>query len=500
MTASRRPLLVAAVYLGTFIAVLDVSIVNVALPTLQRALETDLAGLQWVVDSYTLCLSAFMLSAGAISDRYGRKRSWLIGVGVFTLGSAICAAAPNLAVLLAGRVVQGVAGALLIPGALSILVQAFPDARERSHVIGGWSSFTALSLIVGPILGGTLVDLVGWQSIFLINLPLGVIAMLLGAGSMEETAHPEHAALDPGGQLLSIVWLGALTFALIEAGEAGWSAPLTLAALTVGIVGLAAFLTVEARARKPMLPLSFFRDASFTVTNMASFTLGFASYSSVFFFSLFFQQVQGMSPVMAGLHMSPQFIAQVLVAPLSGRLTARFGHRAVMIVGYLLFGGAMLAMFRVGAETSYACFGALLAVMGIGTGLAIPTTSAAAMLSVPRERSGMASAIVNATRQTGTAIGIALLGALMSQRAMSLLTDSLDLAGVAGAADVAHAAVSRHEFAANAALGEGGVQALFVDAYAGGFQAAMLVAGAVVLCAAVLLLAVRPRAQPAFVQ
>lgn len=495
MTTSRRPMLVAAVYLGTFIAVLDVSIVNVALPTLQRALDTDLAGLQWVVDSYTLCLSAFMLSAGAISDRYGRKRSWMIGVGVFTLGSAICAAAPNLAVLLTGRVVQGIAGALLIPGALSILVQAFPDTRQRASVIGGWSSFTALSLIVGPILGGTLVDLVGWQSIFLINLPLGAIAMLLGGSSMQETAHPEHAALDPAGQLLSIVWLGALTFAFIEAGEAGWTAPLTLSALAVGFIGLAAFLTVEARARKPMLPLGFFRDASFTVTNVASFALGFASYSSVFFFSLFFQQVQGMSPVMAGLHMSPQFIAQVLVAPTTGRLTARFGHRVVMIVGYLLLGGSMLAMFRVGAETSYAYFGTLLAITGIGTGLAIPTTSAAAMLSAPRERSGMASAIVNATRQTGTAIGIALLGAFMSQRAIWLLTDGLELAGVSGAADVARAAVSRHDFATDAALGERGVQVLFLDAYAGGFQLAMLVAGAVSLLAAILLLVVRSRPQ-----
>ncbi|OKN80484.1 hypothetical protein AM443_001496 [Pseudomonas aeruginosa] len=254
MNPSRRVALVAAIYLGTFIASLDISIVNLALPTLQYALDTDLAGLQWVVDAYALCLSAFMLSSGPLSDRYGRKLTWLLGVGLFSFGSLLCALATSLPLLLFGRAVQGIAGALLIPGALSILTQAFHDPGQRAQVIGGWTSFSALSLILGPLLGGLLVEHAGWQSIFLINLPLGLLALALGLWGIEETAHPEHAAFDPLGQLLSVVWLGALTYALIAAGEGGWLSPTAWPALLLAGVGLLGFLFVERRTARPLLP------------------------------------------------------------------------------------------------------------------------------------------------------------------------------------------------------------------------------------------------------
>ncbi|MEO5755827.1 MAG: DHA2 family efflux MFS transporter permease subunit [Mesorhizobium sp.] len=357
--SNRRLPLVAAVYLGSFVALLDVSIVNVALPTIQQALRTDFSGLQWVVDSYTLCLSAFMLSSGLIGDRYGRKRSWLAGVGIFVAGSLICAVAPSLAVLLAGRVVQGIAGSLLIPGALSILTQAFPDPRERAGVIGGWASFAAISLLVGPVLGGILVDTVGWQSIFLINLPLGLVTIVIGALSIGETAHPEHAHLDLVGLALSILWLGALTFGLISAGETGWSDPRTVTAIAAGIVGLAAFLIFEARTARPMLPLGLFRDVRFAVANVASFALGLTSYTSVFLYSMFLQQVQGWSPTRTGLCMAPTFIVQIVVSPWIGRLSARYGHSALMAIGYALIGLCMLGMCWAGPSTPYGVIGLL---------------------------------------------------------------------------------------------------------------------------------------------
>lgn len=488
--SGRRFYLVAAVYLGTFVALLDVSIVNVALPTIQRALNTDFGGLQWVVDSYTLCLSAFMLSAGLIGDRYGRKRSWLAGVGIFVVGSAICAFAPTLTVLLTGRVVQGVAGALLIPGALSILTQAFPDARERAGVIGGWSSFAAVSLLVGPILGGVLVETAGWQSIFLINLPVGLFTIILGALSIKETAHPEHAHLDLIGLALSIVWLGALTFGLISAGENGWSDQRTVIALAVALVGLVLFLGFEARTPRPMLPLGLFRDIRFSVANVASFALGLTSYTSVFLYSMFLQQVQGWSPTQTGLRMAPIFLVQMLVSPAIGRLSHRYGHSVLMTSGYFLIGVSMLGMCWAGPETPYAVIGLFFAVGGLGNSLAIPTSNAAAMSYAPRERSGMVSAVINATRQTGLAIGIALLGALMSMRATSLLTANLETAGVANAEAVARAAVSRHDFVTDAAMGESGLRDLFAAAYAGGFHAAMLTAAIVSLLTAALLFAV----------
>ncbi|BCG78838.1 MFS transporter [Mesorhizobium sp. 113-3-3] len=492
MPKNRLPL-VAAVYLGTFVALLDVSIVNVALPTIQQALHTDFGGLQWVVDAYTLCLSAFMLSSGLIGDRYGRKRSWLAGVGIFVAGSLICAIAPNLPALLAGRVVQGIAGSLLIPGALSILTQAFPDPRERAGVIGGWASFAAVSLVVGPVLGGILVQTVGWQSIFLINLPLGLFTIALGAVSIEETAHPEHAHLDLVGLALSILWLGALTFGLISAGESGWGDARTITAIIAGVVGLVVFLGFEARTPRPMLPLGLFRDVRFAVANVASFALGFTSYSSVFFFSMFLQQVQGWSPTQTGLRMAPAFLVQIVVSPWIGRLSARYGHSLLMTAGYILVGLSMLGMCWAGPSTPYAVLCTLFIINGLGNSLAIPTGSAAAMSYAPRERSGMVSAVINATRQSGLAIGIALLGALMSMRATSLLTGYLDDANVPNAEAVARAAISRHDFTTEAAIGEGGVHQLFATAYAGGFHAAMLTAAiAAFLTAALLVVVLAP--------
>jgi EmrB/QacA subfamily drug resistance transporter len=451
----RRRALVAAIYLGTFVALLDVSIVNVALPTIGAALATDLAGLQWVADAYTICLSALMLSAGALGDRYGRKRCWLIGVAVLTLGSAVCAAAPGLGVLLAGRAVQGSGGALLIPGALSILAQAFPEPRQRAQVIGGWASFAALSLILGPILGGVLVEAAGWPSIFLVNLPLGAITLALGAWAIAESAHPDHAALDPAGQVLSVLWLGALTFGLIEAGEAGWTAPVPLALLALAALGLAAFIAVERRVARPMLPLADFARGPFAATNVASFVLGFAGYSSIFLLSLLLQQAQGWSPAATGWAMLPMFVSLAVSSAVAGRVTARRGPRPVMIAGYATMGVALSAMAVLTPESAYATEALLLVVLGFGMGLAIPATSAAAMAAAPRERSGMASATINATRQAGTAIGIALLGAVMNARASALAQQ--------GAA----------------------------TALAGGFRAAILIAGIAALAAALLLARVR---------
>ena len=484
MHPARRRALVLAVNLGSFITILDISIVNVALPTMQAALRIDMAGLQWVVDAYALFLSAFMLSAGPLGDRYGRKRSWLAGVLLFTAGSALCGLADNLTALLIGRAVQGVAGALLVPGALSLLTQAFPDPKERAQAIGIWASCNAISLIVGPMLGGVLVAHFSWQSIFLINLPVGALAIALGAWSITESAHPEHAAFDPAGQALSVLWLGALTYGLIAAGEHGWAAPQATVALAIASAGLLAFLWVEHRAARPILPLGLFRDAGFAITNFASFVLGFSAYSSLFFFSLYLQHVQGLSPLATGWQLAPQFAAAGLVSLVFGRLNLRFGLPRLMIAGFAFIGLAMLGMTRFEAHTPYLVSGSLLVLLGLGTGLAVPSTSMAVMATVPRERSGMVSATMNALRQTGMTIGIALLGALMSGRAIEALTASLAQRGAPDAQALARAAITLHELPAQPA----NAAELAAAALAGGFHAAMLFAGAASLLAALLLL------------
>ncbi|MGF6115252.1 DHA2 family methylenomycin A resistance protein-like MFS transporter [Janthinobacterium lividum] len=432
MQRYRRAALVAAAYLGTFLASLDISIVNVALPTLQTALATDMAGLQWVVNAYALCLSACMLSAGPLGDRHGHKRIWLLGVALFTVGSLLCALAASLPLLLAGRAVQGVAGALLIPGAMPILSHAFPDPRERAHVIGGWSAFSALALILGPLLGGMLLETTGWQSIFLINLPLGLLAMLLGAWGITERHYREQAALDRTGQILSIVWLGALTYGLIALGEAdGPGGMAAWPSLGVALLAFIAFLAVEARAPRPLLPLRLFRDRTFAVINLASLVLGFACYSSLFFFSLYLQQIQGWPAGASGWRMLPQFAAMGIVSLCFGRLSRHVSLRRLMLAGYVLAGLVLLATATLAPRTPYAIVGSLFGLLGLAMGLAVPATGLLAMAAVEGERAAMASAIMNALRQAGMTMGVAVLGSVMSLRAATLLERAGQVAALA---------------------------------------------------------------------
>jgi MFS transporter, DHA2 family, methylenomycin A resistance protein len=493
MSRSRRAYAVAAVYLGTFMATLAISIVAVALPAIEGGLHVGLAGLQWVVGSLTLCMSAFMLSAGAVGDRYGRKRTWLGGVALFTIGSAVCASASSLAQLIAGCALQGIAGALVIPGALSIITKAYSDPTERAHVIGGWASFTAISVILGPMLGGILVDTVGWPSIFLINLPIGLLTLGLGVFGITESADPDHAAFDPAGQLLSVVFLGALTYALIGAGHAGWRAAPILAGLGIAAATLILFVVVESRMARPVFPVDLFRDRAFAALNVASFVLGFSGYSSLFLFSLFLQQAQGWSAAQAGWRMAPVFVAMSLVSSVSGRLSGRHGARP-MILGYVLLGTSMLCMAFFSPTTSYAVIAPLFAVLGIGLGLAVPSTSAAAMAAARHERSGAASATINALRQSGMTIGVATLGTMMGAGAVLSLTRALSRANIPRAAELAAFAVSRHQMPNGLGMAPEVFQELLARAVADGFSAAVVCAGVVGLAAPVILIPVARRA------
>ncbi|MFI0424480.1 MFS transporter [Spongiactinospora sp. 9N601] len=251
MTAATSPApprkagigLIVTVYLVAYIALLDVNVVVIALPSMQSELGASGGALQWVVGAYTLCLSTLALSAGALGDRYGRKRVFLTGVALFTLGSAICAVAPSPLVLIAGRFVQGAGAAVAVPGTLSLIAQSYPDPARRAKVIGGWGTVAGVAGLTGPVLGGLLVNAFGWPSIFLINLPLGLVALVVGWRCVPESADPAHAALDPAGQALGVLWLGALSYGLINAGDHGWNTPSTIVALAVGAVALMVFLS-----------------------------------------------------------------------------------------------------------------------------------------------------------------------------------------------------------------------------------------------------------------
>lgn len=469
-TSLRRAALVAAAYLGTFLATISISIVNVALPTLQTALQTDLAGLQWVVSAYAIALSAFMLSAGPLADRYGHKRMWVLSVLLFTLGAAVCAVAGSLSQLLWGRALQGLAGALLIPGAMPILTAAFPQPAVRARVIGGWSAFSALALVLGPLCGGLLVQYSSWPSIFWLQVPLGLVTLVLGLWGINEMRDPDQAALDPVGQLLSVVWLGALTYALIRFGHAGFGDGRVQLALAVAVIGCIAFVLVEQRVAKPLLPLDMITKPWLGLPNLASFVLGFSGYASLFFLSLFLQQGQGQSPSATGTQLLPQFLLMGGVSLAFGRLLARWSLAPLLAWGYAAMGAALALMVLLGSDTGYGWVALLLAVLGIGMGIAVPGTAVMVMGRVPVGRAGSASATMNALRQTGMTLGIALLGSLMGLHALARMEHSSSALG--GSLELARAAVLAQQLPAEPAL-----QAAYRTAMSQGFNVAMLVAG-----------------------
>lgn len=415
VTEKRREVaLLATLFLGTFMALLDVSIVTIALPSMQRSLGAPLSQLQWIVDGYVIALAASMLTGGALADRHGRKRVFLLGLVVFTLASAACAFAGDAGWLIAARVVQGAAASVITPGAMALLALAYPEPARRARVFGLWSTIASLAFIAGPLVGGPLTEYFGWQSVFLINLPLGAVAVALGRWALTESADPGHASVDPAGQVLAICWIGALSFGVIEAGHLGWADPAVLAALTVAVVAFGIFVAVELRRPRPMLPIRLFARPEFGMVNLSSFAIGFGTFGSFFLLSLYLQSARGAGPTEAGLQFLPYVLASSISANVTGRVIARYGPRVPMLTGSAALAATLLALTVLTPGTPYFVVAILFAVLGAALMLAGLPVNTMAMHVVPKERSGMASATVNATRQTGTALGVALLGTLVA--------------------------------------------------------------------------------------
>ena len=491
----RTHALVIAAYLGTFLATLDISIVNVALPTLQQALHADMAGLQWIVNIYAIALSAVILSAGPLGDKYGHKRVWLGSVTLFVIGSLIYALAYDLHTLLWGRAVQGVAGALLIPGAMPILTHAFPDPRQRARAIGGWSASSALALVSGPLIGGLLIEQIGWSSIFMVNVPIGIVAVLLGAWGISERKHPEHAAFDPVGQVLSMIWLGMLCYALIEIGEHGVSTEKVLLPLSCAAVFFLVFVWVEKSVKRPLFPIQLFRNNSLTVANIASFALGFSAYASLFFLSLYLQEAQGDTPSMAGLHLMPQFVMMGATSLLFGRMAHYISLKTLMVGGYTLVGVSLCSMVLFTANTPYVFVGSALAILGLGMGLTVPATGMMVMGYAPTEQAGIASATMNALRQIGMTLGIAVLGSAMSLYAIQHMAEAVTSDTMQGAIEIARHAIVNNEFPASPE----GLLSIYRNSMAAGFGIVMFCSGLLSILAAVLLIVFTGDRKPAHV-
>ncbi|WP_076858633.1 MFS transporter [Bradyrhizobium mercantei] len=412
-TASRLTLI--ATSLGFLLIILDVTVVNVALERIKVALETDVSGLQWVVNAYTLVFASLLLTGGALADRFGAKPIFVSGFALFTAASLVCGCAASISVLVAGRVVQGVGAALCVPASLALVSASFPDAADRARAVSIWAGVGGLALAAGPVVGGVMVDRLGWPSIFFLNIPLGVIGLWITLGYAPSGSRTAGRGLDPLGQVLAIVGLAGLTFGFIESGGLGWTHPLVVAGFAVFAMAAASFLLAEARSADPMLPLSLFSTPAVGAASLVGLLTNFAYYGLMFVLSLFFQATKGYSPLVTGLAFLPMTALVTIANLAAGAFTARFGPRLPMALGQALAAFGYFALAGTDAGTSYVTIVGPLLAAGIGVAMTVPSMTVAVLTSVEKQRAGIASGVLNAARQTGGVIGVGVFGSLVAE-------------------------------------------------------------------------------------
>ena len=431
LDSTRGRWIIVATALGSGMVFLDGSVVNVALPRIQTDLGVPLSGLQWIIDSYALFLAALLLTGGALGDLYGRKRAFLTGMAIFTLASVACGLAPTSQWLIAARAVQGIGGALLVPGSLA-MIKATIAPEDSGRAIGLWAGLSGTTTALGPLLGGYLVGAVTWRLIFFINVPLALITfyatMVHVPESRDTRASPR---LDWLGAALTVIGLGGVTYGLIEGPGSGWGSTPVVATLVIGALALVAFPIVELRAPNPMVPLWLFKSSNFTGSNLATLGVYFSFNGLFLFLILKLQQVQGYSPLQAGASMLPVTILLLLLSPRVGGLIGRFGARALIASGASLVAVAFLLMTLMGTNPPYwmQLFPAIL-VLALGMCLFITPLTATVMGAVPPDSVGVASGINNAVSRVAALLAIAILGIIMVNQFQTALSSNLQSAGI----------------------------------------------------------------------
>lgn len=410
----RPGLVLLACSFGVLIAQIDTSVVSLAVRRIGADLNASLSGMQWMVDAYNLVYAALLLTGGALGDLYGRRRTFVWGVLLFALGSVVCALAPDTATLLAGRAVSGLGAALQLPMSLVLLALAYPEARSRQRALGIWASCNGLAFILGPTVGGLLVDTVGWRSIFYLILPFCAGALLLARIAVEESAAPEGRHLDVPGQAAAIAALGGLAFATIEGGHLGWASAPVVAAAAVATVGAVAFVLVERRKHSGLVPFELFRSRPFSASLAIAGLMTFGMYALIFLVPLYIQAARGASAVMAGVAMLPLSIVFVAVSQQNGRIVQAIGTRAAMAGGMAAMGIGELALAFLAASRSWWLAAVALGVVGVGLGLNTAPVNSVAVANVPRARSGTASGLLNTARIVGATLGVAILGTVFA--------------------------------------------------------------------------------------
>jgi EmrB/QacA subfamily drug resistance transporter len=414
LTRPRRLLVLAICCSSLFIVGLDVTIVNLALPAIRRDLGSSLSGLQWVIDAYTLVLASLLMLGGSTGDRIGRRRTFQAGLVLFGAGSLLCSLAPTTGWLVAFRALQAVGGSMLNPLAMSIITNVFTDRAERARAIGVWGSVIGLSMALGPLLGGALVDVVGWRSVFWMNVPVVVAVVVLTARFVPESRAPRPRRFDAPGQLLMIVLLAGVTFGIIEGPGHGWGSPLIVGSFAAAVAALVALLVVESRRAEPLLDPRFFASVPFSAATLIAVAAFAALAGFLFLNALYLQDVRGLSPLHAGLLSLPMAVMTALLPPISGRIVATRGARLPLLVGGAGIAASGVLLLTLDVDTPLPLVVAAYVLFGIGFGMVNAPITNTAVSGMPVAQAGVAAGVASTSRQVGSALGVAVLGSLVT--------------------------------------------------------------------------------------
>lgn len=412
LSRGRRYAILAICSMSLLMVGLDVTIVNVALPSIGRTFHSPLSGLQWTIDAYTLVLASLLMMSGSTADRLGRRRTFVSGLAIFAVGSLLCSMAPSLALLVVFRMVQAVGGSMLNPVAMSIITNTFTDARERAQAIGVWAAVIGISMALGPVLGGVLVTSVGWQSIFWVNVPVAGLAIALSLRYIPESKAPVARRVDVVGQTLVIMLLASLTYAIIESPRSGWTSLPILASLAVALVSLVVFVQWERRTFEPLLDMRFFRSIPFvsaTVIAVAAFA-GLGGF--LFLNTIYLQNVRGLSPFHAGLRTLPMAVMAMILPPVSGRILSRRGGRIPLLIAGVTLSASCLMLVNLTPTTTYTWLFVSYLIFGVGFGFVNAPITNTAVAGMPRAQAGVAASIASTSRQIGATVGVAVVGSL----------------------------------------------------------------------------------------
>lgn len=488
---NRRWWTLGAMCFALFMLMLDNTVVNVALPSIQRDLHADLASLEWTINAYTLSLAVLLVVGGRLGDIFGRRRIFLIGVTVFSLSSAAIGLAPNDTALIVGRAIQGIGAAMMMPATLSIVTNAFPP-HERGKALGTWAGVSALALAIGPVVGGFLTEQVSWRAIFFLNLPVAAAALVVTTLAVRESRDETVGrTIDYAGIATLTVGLTGLVLGLIEGNAWGWGSPRIVGLFVLAVVALAAFAVVETRVRTPMVDFGVFRSRQFAGAASVGFIVSFGMMAMFFFTALYMQNILGYSALQAGVRFLPTTLVLIVMGPVAGRLTDKIGPRPLLVTGMLIVGGSQIWQSFLTADTGYGFLLPSFVLMGVGMGMVMSPMTTAAMNAVDRTKAGVASGVLSMGRMVGSSLGVAIFGAVVASVGSAKLSESLPAMPTAARDRLAES------------LGGGGVAggpprvvSATHDAFISAFGTGMKISGAVAIFGALVALALISGGRP----